>query len=63
MPVAFSRSLRSGSGAETSRSRHRDALIRHRAMIIDQKKAVGIAVRGEAAKPRWTKLREWLGTD
>jgi exodeoxyribonuclease V alpha subunit len=29
-------------------------------VIIGQKKALGIAVRGGAMKPRWTKLREWL---
>ncbi len=31
-------------------------------VIIGQKKALGIAVRGGHAKPRWTKLREWLGS-
>ncbi len=29
-------------------------------VLIGQKKAVGIAVRGWSAKRRWTKLREWL---
>jgi exodeoxyribonuclease V alpha subunit len=29
-------------------------------ILIGQKKALGIAVRGGAMKPRWTKLREWL---
>jgi exodeoxyribonuclease V alpha subunit len=29
-------------------------------VIIGQKKALGIAVRGGQMKPRWTKLREWL---
>ncbi|WP_046867443.1 SF1B family DNA helicase RecD2 [Microvirga massiliensis] len=29
-------------------------------VIIGQKKALGIAVRGGQMKPRWTRLREWL---
>src|SRR5919107_2332363 len=29
-------------------------------VIIGQRKALGIAVRGAQMKPRWTKLREWL---
>jgi exodeoxyribonuclease V alpha subunit len=29
-------------------------------VLIGQTKALGIAVRGGAMKPRWTKLREWL---
>src|SRR5215213_8718026 len=29
-------------------------------VLIGQKKALGIAVRGGRMKPRWTKLREWL---
>jgi exodeoxyribonuclease V alpha subunit len=29
-------------------------------VIIGQRKALGIAVRGGSMKPRWTKLREWL---
>src|SRR5215208_4184628 len=29
-------------------------------VLIGQKKALGIAVRGGQMKPRWTKLREWL---
>jgi exodeoxyribonuclease V alpha subunit len=29
-------------------------------VIVGQKKALGIAVRGGQMKPRWTKLREWL---
>ncbi|WP_046867161.1 SF1B family DNA helicase RecD2 [Microvirga massiliensis] len=32
-------------------------------VIVGQKKALGIAVRGGQMKPRWTKLREWLGGD
>ena len=28
--------------------------------LLGQRKAVGIAVRGGNARPRWTKLREWL---
>jgi exodeoxyribonuclease V alpha subunit len=30
-------------------------------VLIAQKKAVAIAVRGRQAKRRWTKLCEWLG--
>jgi exodeoxyribonuclease V alpha subunit len=29
-------------------------------VLVGQKKAVGIAVRGGQMKRRWTKLREWL---
>jgi ATP-dependent exoDNAse (exonuclease V) alpha subunit len=29
-------------------------------VLVGQKKAVGIAVRGGQMKSRWTKLREWL---
>lgn len=29
-------------------------------VLIGQRKAIGIAVRGGNVKPRWTKLREWL---
>jgi len=29
-------------------------------VLIGQKKAIAIAVRGGTAKRRWTKLREWL---
>ena len=29
-------------------------------VIIGQRKALGIAVRGGSMKPRWTKLKEWL---
>ncbi len=29
-------------------------------VLIGQKKALGIAVRGGQMKPRWTKLRDWL---
>ena len=29
-------------------------------VVIGQRKAVGIAVRGGNMRPRWTKLREWL---
>ena len=29
-------------------------------VLIGQRKAIGIAVRGGTMKPRWTKLREWL---
>jgi exodeoxyribonuclease V alpha subunit len=29
-------------------------------VLIGQKKAVGIAVRGGNTKRRWTKMREWL---
>jgi exodeoxyribonuclease V alpha subunit len=29
-------------------------------VLIGQRKAIGIAVRGGKMKPRWTKLREWL---
>jgi exodeoxyribonuclease V alpha subunit len=31
-------------------------------VIIGQRKALGIAVRGGSMKPRWTKLREWFST-
>jgi exodeoxyribonuclease V alpha subunit len=31
-------------------------------VLVGQKKAVGIAVRGGHMKKRWTKLREWLAT-
>jgi exodeoxyribonuclease V alpha subunit len=30
-------------------------------VLVGQRKALGIAVRGGAMKPRWTKMREWLG--
>jgi exodeoxyribonuclease V alpha subunit len=29
-------------------------------VLIGQRKAIGIAVRGGKMKPRWTKLKEWL---
>ena len=29
-------------------------------VLIGQRKAIGIAVRGGQMKPRWTKLKEWL---
>ncbi len=29
-------------------------------VLVAQKKAIGIAVRGQKAKRRWTKLKEWL---
>jgi len=29
-------------------------------VLVAQKKAVAISVRGGASKRRWTKLREWL---
>jgi exodeoxyribonuclease V alpha subunit len=29
-------------------------------VLVGQKKAIGIAVRGGTMKRRWTKLREWL---
>jgi exodeoxyribonuclease V alpha subunit len=29
-------------------------------VLLAQRKALGIAVRGARTKPRWTKLREWL---
>jgi exodeoxyribonuclease V alpha subunit len=29
-------------------------------VLVGQKKAIGIAVRGQKAKRRWTKLKEWL---
>jgi len=29
-------------------------------VLIGQRKAIGIAVRGGQMRPRWTKLREWL---
>ena len=31
-------------------------------VLLGQRKAVGIAVRGGNMRPRWTKLREWLET-
>lgn len=31
-------------------------------VLIGQRKAIGIAVRGGNMKPRWTKLREWLSS-
>ena len=31
-------------------------------IIIGQRKALGIAVRGGQMKPRWTKLKEWLSS-
>jgi exodeoxyribonuclease V alpha subunit len=31
-------------------------------VIIGQRKALGIAVRGGQMKPRWTKLKEWFST-
>jgi exodeoxyribonuclease V alpha subunit len=30
-------------------------------VLVGQRKAVGIAVRGVAGRRRWSKLREWLG--
>ena len=30
-------------------------------VLIGQRKAIGIAVRGGNMRPRWTKLRQWLG--
>jgi exodeoxyribonuclease V alpha subunit len=32
-------------------------------VLIGQKKAIGMAVRGQQAKRRWTKLSEWLSSD
>jgi len=32
-------------------------------VLVGQKKAIGIAVRGGQMKRRWTKLREWLAID
>ncbi|MET0428247.1 MAG: ATP-binding domain-containing protein, partial [Microvirga sp.] len=32
-------------------------------VLLGQRKALGIAVRGGNTRPRWTKLREWLGQD
>jgi exodeoxyribonuclease V alpha subunit len=29
-------------------------------VLVAQKKAIGIAVRGQKAKRRWTKLKEWI---
>jgi exodeoxyribonuclease V alpha subunit len=29
-------------------------------VLVAQKKAIGIAVRGGSMKRRWTKLKEWL---
>ncbi len=29
-------------------------------VLLGQRKAVAVAVRGGTMKPRWTKLREWL---
>jgi exodeoxyribonuclease V alpha subunit len=29
-------------------------------VLVGQRKAIGIAVRGGQGKRRWTKLREWL---
>jgi exodeoxyribonuclease V alpha subunit len=29
-------------------------------VLVAQKKAIGIAVRGQKTKRRWTKLKEWL---
>ena len=31
-------------------------------VLIGQRKAIAIAVRGGKMKPRWTKLREWLSS-
>jgi exodeoxyribonuclease V alpha subunit len=33
---------------------------KHLVVLLGQRKALGIAVRGGAMQPRWTKLREWL---
>jgi len=30
-------------------------------VLVGQRKAVGIAVRGVSGRHRWSKLREWLG--
>jgi exodeoxyribonuclease V alpha subunit len=30
-------------------------------VLLGQRKAVAVAVRGGTMKPRWTKLRDWLG--
>ena len=32
-------------------------------VLIGQRKAIGMAVRGGQQKRRWTKLREWLASD
>lgn len=32
-------------------------------VLIGQRKAIGMAVRGETEKRRWTKLREWLAAE
>ncbi len=29
-------------------------------VLVGQKKAIAIAVKGRNTEPRWTKLREWL---
>jgi exodeoxyribonuclease V alpha subunit len=31
-------------------------------VLIGQRKAVAIAVKGKQTKRRWSKLRDWLGT-
>jgi exodeoxyribonuclease V alpha subunit len=35
---------------------------RHLVVIVGQRRAVGIAVRGGQSIRRWSKLKEWLGT-
>ena len=32
-------------------------------VIVGQKKALAIAVKGKQTKRRWSKLREWLDAD
>jgi exodeoxyribonuclease V alpha subunit len=31
-------------------------------VLVGQRKAVGMAVRGRNTKRRWTKMREWLAS-
>jgi exodeoxyribonuclease V alpha subunit len=32
-------------------------------VLVGQRKALAIAVKGSRARRRWSKLREWLGTE
>jgi exodeoxyribonuclease V alpha subunit len=36
---------------------------RHLVVVVGQRKAVGIAIRGGRSLRRWSKLKEWLGRD
>ena len=49
-------------GCSTPRREVRDRRSTIGRVIVGQRRAVGIAVRGGQALRRWSKLKEWLGT-